>query len=457
MKNKELFDLITQLKVDDEYVEKALTADLDSRTASACAGKTRITPIKMIAPIAACLAVFAATGLILVNKSRLPVESDNASGSAASIAEITENNDPESTEPYFFEYILANQKPFPANDPVLVEECKDVIKDKYAQVLQEDTTWQTNNLDIDFDDLNELLLCPRINGRSIKGVGVCVFKRTPDDGMEYIGSFGSEFSSMNIDNFYFVFNDDAKNIYYFNNDEENEKCVNSTQMLFVDENTNTVCDQTYLRLVKTYPNDASSDTPYTETAYRYGDEIDTDLLLSEWRTAWGFDDDNGVDARSMSNVVVPTVNDFDVHCGMSEYVQLLVDKYNVPLNGSSPSSLHRTIQSFDINGDGSDETVIQFKNCDQLPGIYVFSADGRLIGELDLEGELGKGYRTGRIDTIKCILDMEIHKFENGSESYYYYHSTHYEKHGYLETAKYATNKIVVNADGTLSTEKINK
>lgn len=49
---------------------------------------------------------------------------------------------------------------------------------------------------------------------------------------------------------------------------------------------------------------------------------------------------------------------------------------------------------------------------------------------------------------------MDICKFENGSESYYYYLSMHSEKQGYLETAEYAINKIVVNADGTLSTEK---
>lgn len=223
MKNEELFDLITQLKVDDEYIEKALTDDPDNQISKAYAGKTHITPIKIIAPIAACLAVFSATGLVISNRNRLPVRSDNASGLAASITEsstsestensteeITESSAPESTKPYNYEYILANKKPFPANDPVLVKECKDFIKDKFAEVLQEDTTWQTNNLDIDFDDLNELLLCPRINGRSIKGVGVCVFKRTPDDGMEYIGSFGSEFSSMDIDNFYFNFNTTLK-------------------------------------------------------------------------------------------------------------------------------------------------------------------------------------------------------------------------------------------------------
>lgn len=129
------------------------------------------------------------------------------------------------------------------------------------------------------------------------------------------------------------------------------------------------------------------------------------------------------------------------------------------MNGGSPASLHRTVQSFDINGDGKEETIIEFRHCEQLRGIYVFSSDGKLIGELDLEGERGEWYGTGDNDSIHRKLYNGICKYENGDKSFYYYRSLHSEERelnpGRAGVAKWSVNKIVVNTDGKLSSEAI--
>lgn len=443
MKKDELLDLMSEFKVDDAFVDEAL-GEQDGAPVRVYAGSSKRSPMRIAAPIAACLAVVAAAGLLVVNVSRGKL----ATGPAASIeesSEVGETSEEESTPPDNTEIIPTGDILFPSRYPNIIEECKDIIKSKFAQVSQDDTIWQASDMDIDQNGSGELLLCPLVNGRSVKGVGVCVFQINSGDAA-YIGSFGSEFSSMNLDEFYFGYSTNAELIYYFNNDEENEKCVDSIQELTLDKSTGTIQDKNYLRLVKTYPNDASSDTPYTETAYRYGAEISTEQLLSEWK-AVGYDD---------NFVIVPTMNGFDAHCNGSEYVQFLAEKYNVPLIGASPNSLHRNVKSLDINGDGEDEAVIQFKNCEQLRGIYVFSADGKLIGEFNLVGDRGESWNFG---TINMDTPVEIQKFENGNESYYYFRTVQTETRilnpGSSSVAKWLVNKIVVNEDGTLSSEVI--
>lgn len=250
---------------------------------------------------------------------------------------------------------------------------------------------------------------------------------------------------MNTENLYIIKNDDTKDILYFNN-EESGMCIDSIQKLSFDKDTHSVQNQTYLRLEKTY-----SDAQYTETAYRYGVEISKEELLNEWSALYQQDKIQHRDA-------VPLPNVSDAHSTAAEYVRVLVDKYDVPLNGGSLSSLHRTVQSFDINGDGKEETMIEFRHCEQLRGIYVFSSDGKLIGELDLEGERGEWYATGNIDGTSRKLHNGICKYENGDEIFYYYLSTHIEErtnNGVAIVGKTMINKIVAKEDGTLSSEAI--
>lgn len=443
MKNEELLELITELKVDDAFVEEALAEPDSGEPVKAYAGRAKRFPMRMIVPIAACLAVAAGVWIVAANQSKPPIKINNGLGSStstaqSSTAESTDNSGVESTDNSSAVYTPPTDIwTFPSDKKDFVEKCKNIITSTFSQVLPSDVTWQVENMDIDYDNSNELLLCPQINGRSVKGVGVCVFRRSPEDDATYLGSFGSEFSSMNLDNFYIIDNKKTKDFYYFNNNEENEKCVDSIQRLYFDNDTNTLQDQAYLRFIKTYPNDASSNTPYTETAYHYGVEISVEEFINKWRNVWW----------NSEFMVTTQIHGNEAHGEKSDCVQLLVDKYNVPTIGSSPNSLHRSIQSFDINNDGKTETVIEFKNCEQLRGIYVFSDDGKLIGEFDLEGTRGTWQTTaGNASTITVCLNTTLRRFYEGSDIVCLYRSS--------TVNGSAIYKIVVNEDGTLSSEK---
>lgn len=439
MKNEEMFELITQLKVDDEYIKEALLDEPGDGAEKIYAASARITPMRIIAPIAACLAVAVGAGVVLSNQSKLPVENNNGSEYSASTSqhsgtESINNSGTESADNNSAAYNSNYTWTFPSNNKDFVDKCKNIITSKFAQILPSDTTWQVENMDIDFDDLNELVLCPQVNGGSVKGVGVCVFRISPENEVAYLGSFGGNFGSMNLKNLNIVVDKQYNEYYYFNNNEENEKCVDSIQRLFFDKNTNTIQDQTYLRLIKTYPSDSSSDTPYTETAYHNGVEINIDEFREKWRNVW----------KNNDYMVVPQYNCSDAHGKASECVRLLVDKYNVPAEGNS---LHRYIQTFDINNDGKPETVIEFKNCEQLRGIYIFSSDGKLIGEFDLEGTRGFTQLIGGVSNTPTVkLNTSLRMFYEGRDVVCIYTSSTGNSN--------AINKIVVNEDGTLSSEK---
>ena len=435
MKNDKLFDMLEEFKVDDEYIEEALTGGSDSRGIKVYAGKTR--PMKIIAPIAACLAVFAAAGIAFANRDRLPI--NNSVLSPASASEDSENSNWESdpnTEPWKWR--------FPSQTEY-ADMCKEIVTNTYADKLQGDITWQENDMDIDIDGIYELLLCPQINGRSVNGVGVCVFKKySVDSYPEYIGSFGRDFDTMDIDNIDIITKKDTGISYYFGSYEDREKCIDSVQKISFDNGK--VRDESYLRLVKTYPDSASSDTQYTETAYRYGEAISTEQLLSEW---------NDVRNTEFGDILPAPNTSSDAHLGKSECVQLLIDKYNVHV---SANSLHRVIQYIDINNDGDDETVIEFRNCEQLRGLYVFSSDGKLIGEFDLKGERClTGGGVGTADIANQRFNRGIFLYDRSGERYYWFethrtgHLIENGEHWWLEVE---INKIVVNEDGTLGSVK---
>ena len=474
MKNDKLFDMLTEFKVDDEYIEEALTGNSDSRGIKIYAGKTR--PMKIIAPIAACLAVVAAAGVLFVNRDKLPISDGNGAGAPASTDESSLTDEEKLDQimedfkdrPSFIDIensIAAensNTEDTSSSNQInnrdnelwgwdvpsqteYAEMCKGMVMDMYGELLQGDITWQKGDLNVDYDDhANEIVLCPQINGKSVKGVGVCVFKKyDAKSDPVYVGSFGAEFDTMTLDNFHIAYNADTKTSYYFAGYEDTEKCIVSAQELRFENGT--VHDESYLRLVTTYPGDASSDAPYTETAYRRDEEISVDELLFEW-----------LDAHNLEyGELLPIPNpSSDAHLGKPECVQLLIDKYNIPAN---VNSLHRVIQYIDLNNDGVNEAVIEFRNCEQLRGMYVFSADGKLIGEFDLNGErYGENNAAGNIDTVIQRFSAGIFLCELNGESYYCFETNRTGRMpGVNLWGEGEINRIIVNGDGTLGSRAV--
>lgn len=464
--NNKLLDLAEKLEIDSEYIDEALTGDSEKYGTKVYAGKSRVSPMKIVAPIAACLAVFTAAGILLANSDKLPIRNGNdilstpdstssADSTANSPDENTESNKTESTD---------NSEPNILIDKTAelwgwgvpsqtdyADTCKGIVMSLFTDNLQGDITWQAGDIDIDYDLSYEIVLCPQMNGKSVKGVGACIFKKfSATSDPIYVGSFGSEFDMVDLDNLHLIADASNKSFYYFNNLEEFETCTDSIQRFGFDNGE--VWENNYLRVVKTYPNDASSDTPYTETYYCNGNKIGYNELLSKWLNTPSYE--------HFKELPLPNIspdNSGSSHLGMTENIQLLIDKYNIPV--TDINSLHRKIQYLDLNGDGYDEAVVEFRNCEYLRGMYVFSTDGRLIGEFDLEGERGNYQGILAIDTVCKRVNTEIFLYDDGEEKYYYYKTTHggveyYESGGCHEWGEGEINRIVVNANGTLGIEK---
>lgn len=448
MKKEELLDLITELKVDDRFIEDALSDGLDGRPVRVYAEPPKRSPMKIIASVAACLAVIAGAGFVIKNMSSPNVapitpasEGDVSESEAPLETSEPETNDTESSD---VGYNYMDYATFPSQKEKFVEKCKEDVVKQFGALFPTGVyiTWQVDDYDIDCDNHNELVLCPRVNGRSIRGVGVCMFKIGRNDSSIYLGSFGGEFNTLDFKKICIAKIDNG--FLYFNNNEEGGKCIDSIQRVIVDKDTGTVAkEETYLRLVKNHSDN-------TSTAYRNGEQISTEELLSEWNSH--------MENTMYLNVDFPLPNISGAHTEAEECVKLLVDKYNVPLENGSLSSLHRTVEKFDINFDGEDETIIEFRRCAQLPGIYVFSSDGRLIGEFDLECERGEPFAIGGINVLYGGNVPVISKFDKDGESYYYYRTYHSEKrfgNGWASVGKETINRIVVNEDGTVSSKVI--
>lgn len=121
MKKEELFDLITDLKVDDKFIKEALDTDPDSENSvSVYARNTKRSPMRIIAPVAACLAVIAGAGIVLANNIKLPVTVDNnpaspASTTQSSTTESTYDSDTDSNEPG---YTFIDYSTFPSQNKI---------------------------------------------------------------------------------------------------------------------------------------------------------------------------------------------------------------------------------------------------------------------------------------------------------------------------------------------------
>lgn len=435
MKNEELFDLLTELKVDDRFIEEAITDDLESPV-KAYAGNVKRSPMRIIAPIAACLAVFVGAGVVIANvkgANRPPITPAAASSSEESTAESSQKS---STT-------VSSEDEF-------IEKCKGIVKEESELVAHSDVDWNVENRDIDFDGNDELLLYPKMNGMTIEGVGVRVFKQTDSGDIQDLGGFAA---NSRLADLYYSYSDETdKKFYYYSNIEPRESCVETVNEVYFDEEANTLRETEYLRFATTYPENENSTTPLTEKAYRYGKEVDVKDFLNEW--------------KELPNI--PSLNAYYGYSDIKKAVEFLIDKYDVPVNDYN--ELHRAVGAPDINNDGRNDAVITFKDCEQLRGIYVFDCTGgepTLIGELDLAGdrlEMNHEFEQPRYDLIGELINPfgDIGMFcecDDGSESFRFYRTYHRESRGddpeAVEVDKYELHKIIVNEDGTLDSEVI--
>lgn len=432
MKKEHLFDLLEN--VDDKYIEEALHDydEYDSNSPVAVyEGKTRITPMKIIAPIAACLALVTAAGFVVSNFDKLTKSA-------------TPNNSTSNGETNSSAY-MENSAPVVVKelaDTAFVNKCKELVMSQlketsssYKTLDASDISWAAGMLDMDFDGEDEYLIYP-----TEKREGVFVFKKTQDE-PEYIGLFG-EGVEIDFNEIYKAV--DGGNYYYYH-------YLIQDQSIYFENGYS--CEG--IKLVSFEQN------RICETQGIYGDVVSKYYCGKHFNNALTCYDDNNNKISPDDFITLwkqypylpePTITQlgisyFDINSAMN----LLAKKHGI----SDKSKLFKNEfwYEIDINNDNIKEGVIMFKDVPELPDIYIVGDYGmKYLGSLGITGK--PFYEQWRDEEGRStFVDINLCQYED--ESFFYCTTTETSTVNgeEIETAWYIY-KVIVNDDNTVSGEK---
>lgn len=375
MKKEDLFDLLEN--VDEKYIEEALH-DYDEYDSTkpivVYQEKTRVTPLKIMAPIAACLAIVAAAGLVFTNKDKITrILRSNSSGTsattsaaapAASAAEPAEIKQPD--------------------DPEFVDKCKKIISTRYSfDENGTDVLWKSGMLDMDFDGEDELLICPLLvydrQGGNHSITDVTVFKKTagkPSElgsfALNHEGDFGFEdlYKTPGENSYYYYFNER-----YSTCDKEGMKIV--TVGKFSDLCGEEVYERTGLNItVDPVFNLAELNDNYLDQYYNGEERVTRQEFRRLWKQYPGLPE-------------ISTPQTFFGYDAKAEALDIIAEKYGISRDELSNTTRSWTIS--DLNGYGLPDGLVMFDNFDKLPNLYAFEDRDngvKFLGELDIKGRL---------------------------------------------------------------------
>lgn len=450
MKNDELLDMLNDFKPDDKFIEEALNTDF-ADVSIARVGKARLSPMRIIAPIAACLAVAVGVKIAVTLKGMPQNINENASSSAnitrsqtgASQTACSVKTEDVSVDYADIEFISEDEE----------EQCKQILAEKYGVSYDrlKDAVFTRKTLNLDDKGIPELILHP-YNVGELKGMYVFnVFGDTPrligvldPEGDRYRNT--SEISG-ELDICQYSMGKGSFFYYETASVDSRELDGESVEVGEFAINKIVVNEDGTLGTVKLIADGAEFVGENSLETRRFlrvnGEDVSADTYQREL---------NKYDLKDCF-LSCDDIVDFDE---IKPFVEVLSDKYGVSVGTLENSVCH--LKTIDINGDNRKEYIVCFSRVvsDKLKGMYVFAKDGgvpRFIGELDPNGE--RGGSTWRDRSI----NIRTYKYKIDGKSLYYYHSAAItERHdlpGWACTMEYSVNKIVVNADGTLSTEKL--
>lgn len=194
MKKEKMFDLLGQ--VDDKFIEEALR-DCEpydiNRPVTVLPGKTKITPLKIIAPIAACLAVAVGAKIVISSRNKPAVNPADIITASSGVEQSNAASDTVSK-----------------TDAYDLDECKKMLIETLNIPNDKERIWQTNLIDINNDGSSELFLA---SGGIDDMPGVFVFANT-DNGVKLIGSFDTEENQCNPQSI-LRYNRDKEDFWYY--------------------------------------------------------------------------------------------------------------------------------------------------------------------------------------------------------------------------------------------------
>lgn len=410
MKKEELFDLLGQ--VDDKFIDEALR-DLEeydsSRPVEALPGKTKITPLKIIAPIAACLAVAVGVGIVISNQDKLTTNTSNGSVAASGSA----NYDPAlaPADEDFFEY------------------CKSIVIGESDLASQNKTMWQTRWLDVDFNGEDEFLICPQIDGIAIPEIGVRVFRKT-QNGVEDLGSFGNYSECIDLDAIRRDEREGSLNQYYYCvvGDENKGKYDGIRFVSYSAADGKVNGDKHLLRVTEAW----WLDPP--------------DVLLAEGTLKDGRYE--GMEQIFNKKIMEFPEDVVDKFCDFNQTEiakceeNILIRKGKRELEDMLTPGMWHTGE-YDINFDGKKELLISLYNFSNMRGVYVYNSDCEYLGSFETE---------------KGLCDPEMLHYDRDKNFWYYCAAERTDKRGeegsYTRLDRISINKLLVD-DNKFSTERL--
>lgn len=409
MKNEEMFKLITELKIDDEYIEEALREEPGGAEKVYAAG-TRITPMRIIAPIAACLAVAIGAGIVISNTEKpktTPADSITASNSAQTGKPMTESD--------------------------IIEQCKRIVSSESELIQQSETIWQTGKLDVDFDGEDELLIYPQIDEKTVPEVGVRVFRTSKivaeDLGaVEDLGAFGKDDDSIDLLEIRKDERDDAGDQYYycFSHDDK-DGLYEGIRFVSYSEEKGTVNSDKHLMQVI----DSRLNYHIAEGSFENGTKLDAEQeFIVKIRE---FPDDIAERFCEFNDdEIAKCEKDALTRNGKLDLEELL-----------TPRMWH--FGEYDINFDGEKELLISLYNFSNMKGVFVYDKNCEYLGSFETENGL-------------CDPEL-LYSTVKGGERFWYYFGNEgpYKRNGgsYVNRLdRVSINKIIVE-NNSFSTERI--
>lgn len=409
MKNEELFDLITELKVDDRFIEETISDDLDERSPiKAYAGNTKRSPMRIIAPVAACLAVIAGAGIVIANMNGAKKASVTPADTSVSVS--------------------GGVSPA-VSDEEFIKQCKNIVSDESQLPTQGETTWQTSRLDVDFDGEDEYLVCPQTDGKTVKDVGVRVFKKVNGGDIRDLGAFGKGGDFINLNKIRKDERDGSGDQYYycFSHDDE-DGLYDGIRFVSYSEEENTVSDEKYLMRVT----DNRANNHFTEGSYENDEYIGSGEQSFIVRIRDFPDDITEAFCEFTKAEIAKCENDALTRNGKLELEELL-----------TPGMWHSG--EYDINGDGETELLISLFNFSNMKGVFVYDKNCEYLGSFETENGL-------------CDPEL-LNLYDRDGERYWYYlgveGSSIHDGHEFASwISRVSLNKINVE-NNSFSTERL--
>lgn len=403
MKNEELLELLSELKINDEYIEEALTDEPDPQGIRVYAVKKHVTPAKIIAPIAACLAIAVGVRVAVSNINMHP----------APYTESTSHSGP----------IQAIGTPTPEK-LAFIEECKEIISNECELISQNETVWNTRLINITLEGEDDFLIYPQINGETVDGVGVRVFGRDIDGKALDLGSFGEKSDNIDITEIFRDPDRKPKFYYCYFSFAENGRHYDRVQKIFYDSIKKEIYTETYLEKAVTASDGTLGSDDYSEFYSSYDNKRRCFITRAEYlRTVRTLPYIEKALCTFTSEEIEECEKSVLTMNGLEEFIYQIV-----------PSSAWN-VNEIDINEDGKDELLLSMYDYVDLNGVFVFAKNG------------GAPEYVGSFDTDEGLCNPEIIKrYSSPDEKFWYYES--------VDTSKQELHKIICG-DGELYTETI--